>query len=258
MSTPFQSEVFWAAFGALVAFAALLGSAAGGTYALFKSGRRRRWQTVLDKERQFYEKQARRVVPAPKGPPQSTADIYIRSVKDGLTTIGELDEKQRAATKDKLREPIDQLRATHATIVKVLKPFTTNDATVFFKQFDTLNQDFGELYHNGKIPHEARTHCGDVVEIVNELATQLAPNQWHPIQSIASSLQQTDEDIIVPLMQDILARTEVELSLISCAIRDKEFQKALWLKERYRFDVTHVYERLDEALTQMSELRSQI
>jgi hypothetical protein len=36
MPTAFQSEVFWSAFGALVAFAALLGSAAAGTYALLK------------------------------------------------------------------------------------------------------------------------------------------------------------------------------------------------------------------------------
>lgn len=259
MSTAFQPEVFWSAFGALVAFAALLGSAATGTYALFKAGRRRRLQGMLDKERQFYEKQARRVVPASRRPSQeSTADQYIRGIRDGLTTIGKLDEKQRAATKDKLRELIDQLRATHATLVEALKPFTTNDATVFFEQFDTFNQNFGALYHSGNIPHDARTHCGDVVEIVNELATQLAPNQWHPIRDIASSMQSADEDIIVPVMQDILARTEVELSLISSAIRDKEFEKALWLKERYRFDVTHLYERLDEALTQMSQLRSQI
>lgn len=254
MSTAFQSEVFWSALGALVAFAALLGSATAGAYALYKVGRRRKLQRVLDKERQFYEKQARRV-----GPPQeSTADQYIRDIRDGLRTIGKLDEKQRVATKVKLRELIDQLRATHKTLVEALKPFTTNDATVFLAQFDTFNQNFGALYHSGNIPHDARTHCGDVIEIVNELATQLGPNQWHPIQKIASSMRSADEDIIVPVMQDILAKTEVELSLISSAIRDKEFKKALWLKERYRFDVTHLYERLDEALTQMSQLRTQI
>ena len=259
MSTAFQSEVFWSAFGALVAFAALLGSVVAGTYALFKAGRRRRLQGVLDKEREFYEKQARRVVAASKGPSQeSTADHYVRGIRDGLTTIGKLDEKQRAATKDKLRELIGQLRATHATLVEALKPFTTNDATEFFKQFDTFNQNFGALYDSGNIPHNARTHCGDVVEIVNELATQLTPNQWHPIQNIANLMRHADEDIIVPVMQDILAKTEVELSLINSAVRDKEFEKALWLKERYRFDVTHLYERLDEALTQMSQLRSQI
>lgn len=259
MPTAFQSEVFWSAFGALVAFGALLGSAAAGTYALLKAGRRRRLQGVLDKERQFYEKVARRVVAAPKGPLQeSTADQYIRGIRDGLATIAKLDEKQRAATKAKLRELIDQLRATHRTLVEALKPFTTNEATVFFEQFDTFNQNFGALYHSGNIPHQARTHCGDVVEIVNELATQLAPNGWHPIRDIASSMQTADEDIIVPVMLDIFTRTEVELSLIGSAIRDKEFEKALWLKERYRFDVTHLYERLDQALTQMSELRSKM
>lgn len=259
MPTTLQSEVFWSAFGALVAFATLLGAAAAGAYPLLKAVRRRRLQSVLDEERQFYEKVARRVVAVPKGPLQeSTADQYIRGIRDGLATIARLDEKQRAATKDKLRELIGQLRATHGTLVEALKLFTTNDATVFFEQFDTFNQNFGALYHSGNIPHQARTHCGDVVEIVNELATQLEPNEWHPIRNIATSMQSADEDIIVPVMLDILTRTEVELSLISAAIRDKEFQKALWLKERYRFDVIHLYERLDQSLTQMSDLRSQI
>lgn len=257
MAIAFQSEVFWSAFSALVAFAALFGSAAAGTYALFKAVTRRRLQSVLDKERQFYEKQARRVELITNRQP--TADQYIRDIKDGLTIIGKMDEKQRVAAKDKLRELIDQLRATHATLVEALKPFTTNKVTVFFEEFDAFNQNFGSLYNSGNIPHNARTHCGEVVDIVNELAAQLAPpNQWHPIQSIASSMQSADEDIIVPVMLEILSRTEVELSLISSAIRDKEFKKALWLKERYRFDIKHLYNRLDEALTQMSQLRSRI
>jgi len=137
-------------------------------------------------------------------------------------------------------------------------PYFNDSGISIYKNFDAFNRNFGALYHSGNIPHNARTHCGDVAEIINELATQLAPNQWRPIQNIASSMQSADEDIIVPVMQDILAKTEVELSLISSAILDKEFEKALWLKERYRFDVTHLYERLDEALTQMSQLRSEI
>ena len=186
------------------------------------------------------------------------ADQYVRGIRDGLTTIGKLDESQRAAAKEKLRDLIRQLRATHKTLVEALKPFTTDRTTVFFDKFDDFNQNFGALYHSGNIPHDARTHCDDVVAIVNDLAAQLAPNEWHPIRNIANLMQSADEDIIVPLMRGILARTEVELSLIGSAIRDKEYEKALWLKERYRFDVKHLYERLDEALTQMSDLRSQI
>lgn len=259
MFNSFQSDVFWSAFGALVAFAGLLGSIAAGMYGLFKAVRRRRLQVVLDNERKFYQQKARRVVPTFDGSPtEPLANQYIRSIRDGLATIGNLDEKQRATTKKQLRELIDQLRATHATLVEALKPFTTNDATEFFDQFDKFNMNFGALYDSGSIPHNARTHCGDVVELVNQLASQLAPNEWHPIQYIASSMQSADEDIIVPIMQGILAQTEIELSLIDSLIQDREFEKALWLKERYRFDIQHLYERLDESLTQMSQLRSEI
>src|SRR5262249_13860899 len=151
----------------------------------------------------------------------------IRGIRDGLTTIRNLNEQQRASTKEKLRELISQLRATHATLVESLKLFTTNDAAVFFEQFDTFNQNFGALYHSGNIPHNARTHCHDVVELVNRLADQLAPNEWHPIQNIAHSMRAADREIIVPMMLELLGRTEVELSLISAAIREKEFEKAL-------------------------------
>jgi hypothetical protein len=259
MSVAFQSEVFWSAFGALVAFAALLGTAAAGTFPLVKAWRRRRLQRVLDKERQFYETLARRVVAT--GPlQQSTADRYVNGIRDGLATISKLDAKQRATTKVKLQELIGQLRATHETLVGALKLFTTNNASVFFDKFEEFNRNFGVLFDSGNVRHQARTHCGDVVETVTELVAKLGvgQNEWHPIRQIASLMQSADQDIIVPVMLDILRRTEVELSLISASIRDKEFAKALWLKERYRFDVKGLYDRLDQALTQMSELRSQL
>ena len=261
-----KSELFWSAFSALIAFAVLVGTIGGAVIALLRSHRAGRLQATLDHERKFYEEQARRVAAEPvKFPEDSAIDRYLYSIKSGLIAIGELSQEQRTGVKERIRELISQLRATHTTLIHALKPFTTNDSKKFFEGFDQFNQDFGALYKSGNIPHDARTHCGDVVAIVNDLATRLESDttktpsdQLAKIRQIAWSMEYADQEMIVPIMNHILSKTEVELSLINAAIREGNKEKAIWLKERYRFDVDNLYKRLNEALTKMTDLASKV
>jgi hypothetical protein len=262
----FESETFWAAFSALVAFAALVGGIGGVVIAMLKAGKWRRLQATLNKERKFYEEEARRVTPEPiRLPEESAIERYLSSIQTGLLAIAQLSDEQREKTKDKIRDLISHLRTTHTTLVEALKPFTTNDAKKFFEEFDLFNQNFGALYHAGNIPHDARTHCGDVVRIVDDLASKLEPDttgapseRIYKIRDIASSMEYADQELIVPIMTYILSKTEVELSLINSAIRDGDKHKAVWLKERYRFDIENLYQRLNVALTNMTDLASKL
>nr|MBS0019202.1 hypothetical protein [Gammaproteobacteria bacterium] len=238
-----KSQLFWSAFSALIAFAALVGTIGGAVIALLRSRSAARLQATLDHERKFYEEQGRRVAAEPiKFPEDSAIDRYLDSIKSGLIAIGELSQEQRGGVKDRIRELISELRATHTTLIDALKPFTTNDAKKFFEGFDQFNQDFGALYKSGNIPHDARTHCGDVVAIINDLVTRLesdgmetSSNEVTKIRQIAWSMKYADQEMIVPIMNHILSKTEVKLSLINAAIRDGNKHKAIWLKERYRF-----------------------
>jgi hypothetical protein len=182
-----------------------------------------------------------------------------------LLAIANLPEEERKRTKKELRELLSQLRATHATLVQTLKLFTTNDAKTFFEEFDDFNQNFGALFQGGKIRHEARTHCDDVVQIVDDLVSKLElsttgerAEQIGALRQLGYSMQGVDQDLIVPIMRYILSKTEVELSLINSVIRDGDKTKAIWLKERYRFDVEKLYERLREALDRMDALSSKL
>lgn len=266
MTQIFKSETFWAAFSALVAFVALAVSIAVPGIAMFKAGKWRRLQAALDKERKFYEERARRVTPEPiRLPEESATDRYLSSIQNGLLAIAQLSDEQREKTKDKIRNLISQLRATHTTLVQTLKPFTANDAKKFFDEFDAFNQNFGAIYNAGNIPHDARTHCGDVVRIVNDLASKLESDttggpseQINKVRNISYSMEYADQEVIVPMMTYIFSKTEVELSLINSAIRDGDKNKAVWLKERYRFDVENLYKRLNEALTTMTDLASKL
>jgi hypothetical protein len=258
----FKSETFWAAFSALVAFATLVGGILAAVIARFKTGNWRRLQATLDKERKFYEEQARRITSEPiRLPEESIIDRYLSSIQNGLLAIAQLSDEQRDKTKDKIRSLITQLRATHETLVNALTPFTTNDAKKFFDGFDALNQNFGALYNAGNIPHDARTHCGDVVGIVNDMVSKLESHttgrpseQINKLREITYSMQYADHELIVPMMRHIFSKTEVELSLINSAIRDGDKNKAVWLKERYRFDMENLYKRLNAALTTMTDL----
>jgi hypothetical protein len=262
----FKSEIFWSAFGALVAFAGLVGTICVAIIALLKAHEGRRLQAVLNEERKFYEEKARRVIPPPvELPEKAITDRYLNSIQSGLLAIVQLPHEQRNKTKGEIRKLISQLRTTHETLVQALKPFTTNNAKRFFEEFDQFNQDFGALYDGGNIPHNARTHCDEVVQIVNELTFQLQADitglpseRIYKIQEINYSMEHADRDIIVPVMTYILSRTEVELSLINSVIWDGDKRKAIWLKERYRFDIKNLYSQLEDTLTTMSNLVSQL
>ncbi|WP_019502233.1 hypothetical protein [Pseudanabaena sp. PCC 6802] len=262
------SETFWAAFSALVAFAALLFTIVGVIIAMYTAGKWRRLQSALQKERKFYEEQARRVAhPTINLPGESTTERYLKSIDNGLLAIAQLSSEQREHTKDKLRDLLGQLRATHTTLVNELKPFMEDNAKKFFKGFNKFNRNFGVRYDAGNIPHNARTHCDDVVGIIKDVASQLesdgnatkTPSDViYKIREIGYSMEYADQEVIVPIMRFILSKTEVELSLINSAIIDGDMRKAIWLKERYRFDIKNLYGQLDEALTTMSSLTSKL
>ena len=151
----FKSDTFWAAFSALVAFAALSGTVGGAVLAIFRAGRWRRLQAALDKERKFYEEQARRVTPEPiRLPEESAIDRYATSIRSGLLALTQLTGEQRDKVKDKVRALLSQLRATHATLVEALKPFTTNSARKFFDDFDSFNQHYGNRHEPLSAPSE--------------------------------------------------------------------------------------------------------
>ena len=78
------------------------------------------------------------------------------------------------------------------------------------------------------------------------------------ILKMRDSMEHIDKNIIMLIMTYILSKTEVELSLINSTIREGDENKAIWLKERYRFDVKNLYNRLNEALDKMTDLRQKL
>jgi hypothetical protein len=261
MSDIFQSSTFWSAFGALIAFAGLVVTITGLIVAFLKGTKWKRLQKTLDNERRFYEEQARRVQQKPiRLPEESIIDQYLNSIEKGLLSIDALKPKERSAIKDRLSKLISELRTTHATLVENLKLFTTDDVKDFINNFNVLNQNFGAVYDAGNIPDNARTHCTAVLDILQGLESQLETTsaQIQGIINIRYSMEYADEDIIVPMMTYILSKAEVELSLIGSAIRERKIKKAIWLKERYRFDIKNFYQRLDDALIKMRELSNKL
>ncbi len=253
----FKSELFWAAFSGIIAFVALLWSPLGNLFPYF---RKRRLQITLNKERNFYEHQIARINP------DDDMAGYISTIKNALQTIGGFSIEQQAIIKAKLRDLIKELRATHKTLVDHLKPFTTNDANSFLKEFDTTNQNLETLWKtDGNFRHEVRTHCEDVEEIVNQIITILQPgsievsqNQIQGLYQIGWSMKSADVDIIVPVMNQILNKVKVELSLINSAIRDGNKFRAIRLKEKYRFDSDNLFKQLSDALDKMNELERKL
>lgn len=262
MEDIYTSQIFWAAFAALVAFATLLGVNARVIIIWLNAGKLKRLQASLDKERKLYEMYAMQVATEIiKLPEESAIESYLTAIKDGVLAIAELPDDKREKIKDKVRKLISELQKTHETLVRSLKLFTTNSAKIFFDDFEKFNDDFDVLYQSGTINNTARTHCSQVVEIVNEITESIAkdivgntPDYIESIRKIGWSMEYADQKAIVPIMQYILSKTKVELSLIKSALLEGDKYKAIWLKERYRFDIAKLYKDLNNSLTNMSDL----
>jgi hypothetical protein len=250
-----QQQWFW---GAVAAIVALLGFVF--THLVGKR-RLRYWtlQRLLSRERSFYSlMQPRRRDPR-LDPSKTTAEEYVSSVARSLLGFDALPPTVVKETKGELSKLLDNLRATHQTLVAALEPFSLTDAKKFFEKFDTFAAKFGTLYHGGQIPHNARTHCSEITGVIYALNQKMGnvPG-WSDISTLTQSVVVCDREVIVPLMIEVLDRTEVELSIIGQAVRARDFRKAVYIKERFWFEVMGFYGDLNESLNKMDSLASSL
>lgn len=247
---------FWAAISAIVALLGFL-------FTHFVGKRRLRYwrlQHLLDKERSVYA-----TLPLPRR--ISTSDSsgaptqqYVSSVARSLLGFDSLPASTLKDSRDDLRRLLSNLRTTHQTLVSALEPFSTGEARKFIEEFDVFAAKFSTLYHAGQIPHNARTHCHEVEQTISALDAKMpgTTTGWQDIAALRNSVVMYDQDVIVPLMVDVLDRAQLEITMIGQAIRDKDFGKAIIIKERFWFEVKGFYKELDETLTKMGEIAARL
>lgn len=256
VTSMFKQPYFWAAVSAIVALL-------GFVFTHLVGRRRMRYwllQRLLDRERSFYT-----TMPMPQsgvfaGFADPMTQQYLSSVAQGLLGFDALPPETVKESKSELRRLLSNLRSTHQTLVSALKPFSLTDAQKYFDEFDSFATEFATLYHGGQIPHDARTHCSEVDAVITELSQLIKSNApgWSNIAALRSSVVVYDQDVIIPLMVGILERTQGEVSILGQAIRDGDFRKAVYIKERFWFEVKGLYRDLDSALTKMSALAERI
>ncbi|HKF48816.1 MAG TPA: hypothetical protein VKB38_15765 [Terracidiphilus sp.] len=255
----FKQPVFWAAASAIIALLGFVFTHLVGRHWM----RYWRLQRLLDRERSFYTT----YTTMPRPPSAALIDIagsqtqqYVSSVTQSLEGFDALPTETVRQSKAELRRLLSNLRATHQTLVSALEPFSITDAKEYFERFDSIAAKFATLYHGGQIPHEARTHCEEVDSVISELAKTIkadAPG-WNKIASLRRSVVVYDFDVIIPLMTEVLGKAQVEISIIGQAIRSRDFRKAVYIKERFWFEVRGLYPDLNSALTKMSSLAARL
>lgn len=247
---------FW---GAVSAVAAVLGF-------LFTHliGKRRfrywRLQRVLDSERSFYSAIAAPRLGGSEPLAEGITQRYVASVDQGLVGVSQLSPTTPKEAKEQLRRLISNLRATHQTLVTALEPFSLADAKQFFEGFEGFSQKLQTLYYGGNIPHDARTHCGEIEGVISELDRHLngSAQGWRDISSLRYSVVANDRDVIVPLMVEVLERAQTEMLLVAQSIRGGNLTKAVILKERFWFEVKAFYTQLTSSLSKMGNLVTQL
>jgi hypothetical protein len=242
-----KSEVLWTALGSIVALVAVVAP----VYLLL---RRRRLQRILNDERRFYET-------IPHGQLQNDMlRDYLGAVDRSVTGLESLPTAERQKAREKLVALIGNLRSTHESLVKAIQPFSLADAKAFLDGFYKFQADFSSLYHAGSIPSDARTHCHDVCSVVSEMSSMIDRNAsgWEDIEALQHSVVSYDVEVIVPIMVSVFERSQREISLIERCLRDGDRRKAIWLKERYWFDMKPLYQSISTTLDKMSSLANQL
>jgi hypothetical protein len=252
----FKEDWLWKAIGGVVGLAAFI--VALLTFLRGTGWRYRRLQRILDKERSFYA-----AIPSHQSAVghtlvQGTAQTYFSAVNRGISGIDSLPPDARTVAREKLKALLLNLRTTHQTLVTILEPFSTGDAKKFLEEFDGFNTKFTTLYHGGQIAHDARTHCFEIEQVLDELRSkiQFTTPGWSDIDSLGQSVVVQDTDVIVPIMTEILDRTQTELVLIAEAIRKGDKPRALALKEKFWFDIRNLYYEVSGSLAKMTDLVS--
>jgi hypothetical protein len=207
----------------------------------------RRMQRLLRTERAFYDSVASRAVAPDHQSEEALAIKYFDAVDQGLAGIAELTSAERRTTAAKLGELIDELQISHATLVKALQPFAEQGARAFLDNWHATANDLGTVYFGGTVASSAHTHCSAVEQLVNQLVHQ-AGLKNAKLAQLGYSVVVYDADVVVPVMNSILSKCDVEAGLISQSIAAGDVRRAIMLKEKMWFDMRGMYTRVNRAL----------
>jgi len=243
--------VFWSAVCALIALTGLLITNLKGRPLWYY-----RMQRALNRERTFYDSLAA-ILPAPDPmSKEGLAQSYFEAVESGVAGIEALSANERRAAAQKLRSLVATLQATHHTLVEALEPFSEINAKQFIDGWRSVQQGLQTVYYGGRIPSDAHTHCSEVQALVWDLTSNSKNRSagLEKIRGLGDSVVAQDRDIILPLMHSILERCQREVNLISSSLRTDDVQRAIWLKEKYWFDMKHTYLSMKRALDKIRRL----
>ena len=269
LSDLLTSATFWTVVGAVAAVVALIPLA----HRAVRKWRKRSLTNFLRQERAFYSdhaaKRDRKLAQryreiADRYPNEDMGEHdrtlrYLQDVRKGVKGLEELPRAEVDKAKEDLRQLIEQLRATHETLVDALQLFGAQDAERFFKEFDRFKTKFQSVYSNGQILG-ARTRSHQVQDLVFRLTDEIdsSVTGWDEVREFGVSVVVLDREVIVPVMISVLERASVELDLISDAIDMGDKRRAISLKERYWFDAEPLHDEVKDTLARMNELVSRL
>lgn len=162
----FGKPVFWSAVGVIVALTGLLITNLKGRPLWY-----RRMQRLPNRERVFYKSSTATLQATDPASEEGLARSYFDAVDNGLGGIEGLSASERRAAAQKLLDLVATLQATHHTLVEVIEPFSEFDARQFIDGWGVVQKKFQTVYHGGRIPSEAHTHCSKVQQLVWDLTS---------------------------------------------------------------------------------------
>jgi hypothetical protein len=190
--------------------------------------------------------------------PLNIAAEAIKKLVDVWTTLKDRKDKETTSMLADLTGLMEELRKTHFTIVKLVSPLrrTSDDPTVFKKEFEGVYNDFRDFY-DAKDFGDERTRCHKIRDIQKRMLKRIplfgSDAQWNQLDRSLGALSTADFDIIDNQYKPFMASLNETMSSIKVHLDKNDIPLAIAEKTAFLSSLGPEYEKNKKMLEEMTD-----
>lgn len=190
--------------------------------------------------------------------PLNIAAEAIKKLVDVWGTIKDRKDRETTSMLADLNGLTDELRKTHATIVKLVSPLRDidNDPATFGNDFKSVYNDFRDFYDAYDFLDE-RTRCHKIRHIQKRILNRKplfgADEQWDQLHASLDALSDADYDIIDARYKPFMASFDQAMNRIKQEVDNNNIPSAIAERDRFLASLGPEYDKNKKILEEMTD-----
>ncbi|MFL7793588.1 MAG: hypothetical protein AB8I69_15710 [Anaerolineae bacterium] len=197
------------------------------------------------------------------GRDQFNIAVHLNGVDDAARAVQAISQVlgrgdlESESVRSSLLGVMEELRRTHATIVKAISPLRRikDDVKTFADDFGKVYNDFRDFYDTSDL-WEERTHCHRVRLIRRQLEKHVptpSTPEWDQLLYNLNALSNADIDVIEYYYEPFLRRFNDVMVKIDQHVSDGEIEQAITLKRVFLGELAGQYDGIKNMLRLMTD-----